>query len=179
MGNKILFINKTYKIPDNNIDINSASGKLDRGVFTVTIRKKAAVTPPLILVNQQRSEEEDEHIENQSDTNPTANYNVDMNKDQIHQVVTNRGETSEVEENEKDSKEIRHRFNGAAEAINKNKGMIFTLLTAFTLGMLVSRKVESRTRSNSEEHYGNLINHSSWLNVIYTKPFFCFRLSAK
>lgn len=132
---------ETFKVPENS-EIQMTSGRIEDGILTVTVPKRAPTV----------TEEEEEE---------TEHHEQDLNKESHDEApkppeseVTGRkssGECCPSDEIIKKWGEERSIFRSAMKMLNENKGIVITAVLAFSLGVWVSRKFNSGGHENALE----------------------------
>lgn len=171
-GEKIIFFDKTYIVPDN-ADVEKISFKLDGGTFTVTFPKRLP-PPPVqeVISSEEKSTAKDANsLPDVGDLETQSDGEDDKLKDEKHQQQKNEKSTDDLkkesdgkdenledqeqqqqletetmsscaeEKQKRSSSREKNPFNNAAQMICKSKNTIFISLIAFSLGVLMSRKM--------------------------------------
>ncbi|KAK3406289.1 hypothetical protein EUGRSUZ_K02451, partial [Eucalyptus grandis] len=124
---------ETFKVPENSA-IQMTSGRIEEGILTVTVPKRA----PTVTEEEEEEEEEEE----------TEHHEQDLNKESHDEAakppeseVTGRkssGECCPSDEIIKKWGEERSIFRSAMKMLNEKKGIVITAVLAFSLGVWVS-----------------------------------------
>ncbi|KAI4374547.1 hypothetical protein MLD38_012529 [Melastoma candidum] len=130
--NKFLYFERKFKVPENS-DIGNTSGMLEDGILTVTVPKRVVPTmkeePKIPEKEKEPKKEIQESLAQRKEEGP-------------------REDKQEQREFCKESKDMLEKQGADGSLFNmlKHKGIILTAIIAFSLGVLVSRKIDIGSR---------------------------------
>ncbi|XP_065847465.1 22.0 kDa heat shock protein-like [Euphorbia lathyris] len=130
--NNYLYFEKTYKAPSNS-DLEKVTGKFEGEILYVNVPKQAQdeVSEKKILESPENKKEDEKIIRGNIQEKI-------INKEEMMEKLSNEEEEEEGSKREKSSMLQRAIF-----MVKKNSHILVTAALAFTLGVLVSRKIET------------------------------------
>ncbi|XP_030521784.1 22.7 kDa class IV heat shock protein-like [Rhodamnia argentea] len=127
--NKYIFFEETFKVPEN-LDILNTSGRIEDGILTVTVPKRATTVV-----------EKEETVHHEQDSNKESHDEAHKPPESEARGRKPSGECRYSNEIIEKWGEERSIFSSAMKMLNRNRGVLITAALAFSLGVWVSCKL--------------------------------------
>ncbi|KAI3440624.1 SHSP domain-containing protein, partial [Psidium guajava] len=124
--NKYIYFEETFKVPENS-DIQKTSGRIEDGILTVTVPKRATTAV-----------EKEETVHHERDLNKGSHHEAHKPPESEATGRKPSGECRYSDEIIEKWGEERSIFRSAKKMINRNRGFLITAALAFALGVWVS-----------------------------------------